>query len=92
MQLNVQTTPPAEVQSTPIEPYVGPRSFLKEQRQFFFGRDEEITKLMELFGPQSDGARGRFVAVVGPSGSGKSSLVRAGLVAPPVVFSSSFKP
>ena len=35
MQLNVQTTNTAEVQTTPIEPYVGPRSFRKEQREFY---------------------------------------------------------
>ncbi|NEA69035.1 hypothetical protein G3I56_42385 [Streptomyces sp. SID12488] len=40
----------------------------------FFGRDRLIDRLMDLT------RRHRFVAVFGPSGSGKSSLLRAGLI------------
>jgi hypothetical protein len=43
-------------------------------RPFFFGRDPLIREIRELLN------RNRFVAVLGGSGSGKSSLIRAGLL------------
>ena len=45
----------------------------KPEEDFFFGRDDEIRALVERL------LKERFVAVVGASGSGKSSLIRAGL-------------
>jgi WD40 repeat protein len=45
----------------------------KPEEDFFFGRDNEIRALIERL------VKERFVAVVGASGSGKSSLIRAGL-------------
>lgn len=58
-------------------PYKGLRAFSEADASDFHGR-EASTK--ELLARLKDGRAGRFVAVVGPSGSGKSSLVRAGLV------------
>jgi len=59
-------------------PYKGLRAFGEEDSADFFGRETLVARLIERFG---DVARaGRFLAVVGPSGSGKSSVVRAGLV------------
>jgi CHASE3 domain sensor protein len=55
-------------------PYRGLRAFREEDAPFFFGRDREIQRLVEKLKST------RFVAVLGTSGSGKSSLVRAGLV------------
>jgi hypothetical protein len=60
-------------------PYPGLAPFAEEDAAVFFGREQETERLLELLQPGLHG-RGRFVAVVGPSGSGKSSLVRAGLV------------
>lgn len=57
-----------------VAPYRGLRVFDEEDAQFFFGRDAEIQRLLEKLKST------RFLAVLGPSGSGKSSLVRAGLV------------
>ncbi|HEX8159471.1 MAG TPA: AAA family ATPase [Solirubrobacteraceae bacterium] len=57
-----------------VAPYRGLRVFGEEDAQFFFGRDREIQRLLEKLKSST------FVAVLGPSGSGKSSLVRAGLV------------
>ncbi len=55
-------------------PFRGLLPFDVEHAHLFFGRDRETELLLEQL--HSD----RFLAVVGNSGSGKSSLVRAGLV------------
>ena len=54
-------------------PFPGLRPYAFEDSQFYFGREDQIYSLYRLLD------RSRFVAVVGSSGSGKSSLVRAGL-------------
>ena len=74
MQPNVQTTPPAEVQTTPLEPYVGPRSFRREQRAFFFGRDEEADELVSIITAHA------AVLLYSQSGAGKTSLLNAKLI------------
>jgi len=57
-------------------PYPGLAAFAPEQAPIFFGRGAEVDQLLQPFAdPQV-----RFVAVVGVSGSGKSSLVLAGLL------------
>ena len=55
-------------------PYPGLRPFDTEESHLFFGRDQQVGELLARL------ERNRFVAVVGVSGSGKSSLVRAGLI------------
>ena len=57
-------------------PYPGLEAFKHEQAPIFFGRGSEVDQLLEVMRD----ATTRFVAVVGASGSGKSSLVAAGLV------------
>jgi cellulose biosynthesis protein BcsQ/energy-coupling factor transporter ATP-binding protein EcfA2 len=57
-----------------ICPYRGLLHFREEDAPFFFGREAAIDNLTEAVQRQP------FVAVVGASGSGKSSVVRAGLV------------
>lgn len=59
---------------TAICPYRGLRPFREEDEPFFFGRDRITETLSATLGRES------FVAVVGASGSGKSSVVRAGLI------------
>jgi DNA-binding SARP family transcriptional activator/WD40 repeat protein len=59
-------------------PYRGLRPFTEADAAEFFGRDRLVDALVERL--SRPGPAGRFVAVVGPSGSGKSSVVRAGLV------------
>src|SRR5689334_4425480 len=61
-------------------PYPGLVPFAPEDAAVFFGRHPEIARLMELLTPTLQRGAGRFVAVVGPSGSGKSSLLHAGLL------------
>jgi hypothetical protein len=55
-------------------PYKGLRAFEEADAADFFGREALTDHLVERIGAT------RFLAVVGPSGSGKSSVVRAGLV------------
>ena len=55
-------------------PYVGLRPFFTADSRIFFGRDEQVSELMRILHAH------RFLPVVGGSGSGKSSLVRAGLI------------
>jgi hypothetical protein len=57
-----------------ICPYRGLRFFREEDAPFFFGRDAFIARLVSAVDQHA------LVAVVGASGSGKSSVVRAGLV------------
>jgi WD40 repeat protein/DNA-binding SARP family transcriptional activator len=59
-------------------PYKGLRAFLEADAPDFFGRDALTQRLLRRL--EDDGDVSRFLAVVGPSGSGKSSVVRAGLV------------
>ncbi|HEU5102258.1 MAG TPA: hypothetical protein VFU22_24715, partial [Roseiflexaceae bacterium] len=55
-------------------PYPGVRAFTTSDSPYFFGREKEIKNLLLRLRLQ------RFLFVIGPSGSGKSSLVRAGLI------------
>jgi hypothetical protein len=61
-------------------PYPGLAPFAAQDAAVFFGREPETARLVELLQPTLQRGPGRFVAVVGPSGSGKSSLLRAGLL------------
>ncbi len=62
----------------PENPYKGLRAFQQYDASDFFGREgftlNVINRLLE------EGANSRFLAVVGPSGSGKSSVVKAGVL------------
>ncbi|MGA7733612.1 MAG: AAA family ATPase, partial [Chloroflexia bacterium] len=62
-------------------PYPGMVPFTADDARFFYGRDTEIDQLLQRLRHQ------RFLLVIGPSGSGKSSLVLAGLL-PKLVESS----
>jgi WD40 repeat protein/energy-coupling factor transporter ATP-binding protein EcfA2 len=55
-------------------PYQGLESFQKEQSRFFFGRKQVIDKLVERLKETN------FIPLIGASGSGKSSVIRAGLI------------
>ena len=57
-----------------MNPFPGLRPFTQEEDYLFFGREEQTLELLQRLGSN------RFVAVVGTSGSGKSSLVRCGLL------------
>jgi WD40 repeat protein len=59
-------------------PYKGLRAFQEADAGDFFGREALTQRLLARLG--ETGPAARFLAVVGPSGSGKSSVVRAGVV------------
>ena len=61
-------------------PYPGLEAFGEEDAAMFFGRDAEIGRLRQMLRPRLASSGGRLTVVIGPSGSGKSSLVRAGLL------------
>ncbi|HUG75081.1 MAG TPA: BTAD domain-containing putative transcriptional regulator [Acidimicrobiia bacterium] len=65
---------PAAVTAPRINPYKGLRPFRETDSGDFFGREAMVTELVTRIGTE------RFVTVVGGSGSGKSSLVLAGVV------------
>ena len=54
-------------------PYPGLRPFRPDEEHLFFGREAAVDAMVDTL------ARGRFLAVLGGSGSGKSSLVNCGL-------------
>jgi len=58
----------------PFNPFPGLRPFEPDENFLFFGRDQQTNELVRRL------LHRRFVAVLGTSGSGKSSLVRAGLL------------
>lgn len=55
-------------------PYKGLRAFSSADALDFFGREKLVNKLVRRLEVE------RFLAVIGPSGSGKSSAVKAGLI------------
>lgn len=60
-------------------PFVGLRAFEENEDYLFFGRGTQIGELLTILG------QSRFLAVIGSSGSGKSSLVKSGLL--PAIYS-----
>ncbi len=58
----------------PRNPFVGLRPFNTDESLLFFGRRQQTIELLEQL------HRTHFIAVVGSSGCGKSSLIRAGLI------------
>lgn len=64
---------------TRFNPFPGLRPFEADEDHLFFGREREIDELLRRLRTT------RFLSVVGTSGSGKSSLIRSGLI--PSLFS-----
>jgi WD40 repeat protein/transcriptional regulator with XRE-family HTH domain len=62
-------------------PYKGLLFFDEVDTEFFFGREALTSHLVDRVCDLARDSSSRFLAVVGASGSGKSSLVRAGLAA-----------
>ena len=62
------------VLTLPDEPYPGPRPFHGSEAHKFFGRDDEIRRLVAMT------YANRVTVLFGPSGAGKTSLLRAGYI------------
>src|SRR5260370_217084 len=63
------------LQASEVCPYRGLDAFTEEHTKFFFGRENIVDRLVNRIKQDV-----RFLAVLGPSGSGKSSIVQAGLI------------
>jgi NACHT domain len=70
----IAATTAIERATLPKEPYPGLRPFEPHERRIFFGREEMIDTVIDGL------ARKNLVVIHGASGSGKSSLVRAGVL------------
>lgn len=85
-ELNLIVRPGESINAVPIptedfyphNPYKGLLAFQSADHQDFYGREKVTARLIRRMA--ESGEYRRFLAVVGPSGSGKSSLVKAGLV------------
>jgi conflict system STAND superfamily ATPase/helix-turn-helix protein/TIR domain-containing protein len=71
--------------SEPRNPYKGLQAFHQEDQHDFFGRDTLIDKLISTLASTLQTERSgkpsvRLLAIIGPSGSGKSSVAMAGLL------------
>lgn len=69
---------PEPLETAVRNPYKGLRPFGEGDSGDFFGRETLIGRLTDRVSEVAE--EGRFLTVVGPSGSGKSSAVRAGLI------------
>ncbi len=74
-----------EEASEPRNPYKGLRAFTQDDATDFFGRERLVAELVDsvqerLRSAKSGSPAVRLLAVIGPSGSGKSSVVMAGLL------------
>lgn len=81
----IEEMPPPRQDIEPRNPYKGLRAFKGTDRADFFGREAVVLELQELLehqllttSPRTPGQR--LLTILGPSGSGKSSVVMAGLL------------
>src|SRR5438876_355859 len=63
------------VPTLPRRPYPGMRPFEIGESELFFGQETHVSALLKRLG------NSRLTAVLGESGCGKSSMVKAGLIA-----------
>lgn len=81
----IKETASSDQQAIGPNPYMGLSAFHEEDAKRFFGREEQTNRLWESFRilhepPLHGRSPMRLLSVLGPSGSGKSSIARAGLV------------
>lgn len=67
-------TPSSETTFERKNPYLGLSAFEAEQEKYFYGREEAVRMLITHL------TNSRFLSILGYSGSGKSSLIKAGLL------------
>lgn len=59
---------------TAENPFIGLRNYTESDKEDFFGRDKEVKEVLRKLKTT------RFLSIVGASGSGKTSLVQAGII------------
>jgi len=70
----IRAFPELDQHSRPANPYRGLEAFREKDADLYFGRGQTIARLQQVVAEQP------FAAVIGASGSGKSSVVFAGLL------------
>jgi WD40 repeat protein len=80
LQLYARREGKADLRPVTLRPYCGLLPFGPRHRRFFFGRSKLEAVLLERVQQAAAGQRERFQVVAGASGTGKSSVVMAGLV------------
>jgi TIR domain len=61
-------------------PFPGLLAFQEEDAAVYFGRDDDIRRLIERLEARRAQGGAKLIALLGSSGSGKSSLLRAGVI------------
>ena len=61
-------------------PFPGLMYFTEEDAAIFFGRDDDVRRVIERLNARRTQGGARLIALLGASGSGKSSLLRAGVL------------
>lgn len=83
-QIYEEPPEPTEKPKGQKSPYMGLRRFDEKDSRRFFGRDKLVEELLNRLpdpdNHQSNVDQSNFLPIIGASGSGKSSLVRAGLI------------
>jgi len=77
MEERIEPFPGLEIREVRAEdrtPYPGLASFTEDDAEFFFGRETEVAQMWRKLTAR------RLLAVIGPSGVGKSSFLRAGVI------------
>ncbi len=67
-------SPARLVTNEDLSPYPGLAAFTEDDAEFFFGRENEVVQMWRKVTSR------RLLAVIGPSGVGKSSFIRAGVI------------
>jgi hypothetical protein len=73
-------TPPSADWPRDRVPYPGLDAFVEDEAAIFFGRETQAAEVTRRLHETAERPNGRFLVLVGASGSGKSSLVRAGVM------------
>lgn len=72
--LSIKTSAEKPEEKLKTNPYPGLRPFSLNEKHLYYGREGQSEKILELL------TTNRFVATIGPSGSGKSSLINCGII------------
>ncbi len=75
-----ESHPPPSLEFQSRNPYKGLRPFREDDQDDFFGRDALINDLVSSLLNILQSGQPRLLPIIGPSGSGKSSVVMAGLL------------